>query len=205
MGYLQVQANGDGDKSREQRDTEEDKGDYQELSQYSPYQGRHCCARNEKREERENHDGFLRNTLRTLQEKGITLRPDKCKLRKSEIKWFGYIFSKAGMSTDPDKCKVIKEWARNKSGKEVKSFLQTVQFNAKFLAGTDDQESYPALTEPLRNLTKKNATFVWGTTQQRSFDEIKKRLCSERVMTPYDTQRKTRIMLTPALQELRQR
>ena len=141
----------------------------------------------------ENHDGFLRNTLRTLQEKGITLRPDKCKLRKSEIKWFGYIFSKAGMSTDPDKCKVIKEWARPKSGKEVKSFLQTVQFNAKFLAGTGDQESYPALTEPLRNLTKKNATFVWGTTQQRSFDEIKKRLCSERVMTPYDTQRKTRM------------
>ena len=142
---------------------------------------------------RENHDGFLRNTLRTLQEKGITLRPDKCKLRKSEIKWFGYIFSKAGMSTDPDKCKVIKEWARPKSAKEVKSFLQTVQFNAKFLAGSDDQESYPTLTEPLRDLTKKNATFVWGTKHQRSFDEITKRLCSERVMAPYDTKRKTRM------------
>ena len=142
---------------------------------------------------RGNHDGFLRNTLRTLQEKGITLRPEKCKLRKSEIKWFGYIFSEAGMSTDPDKCRVLKEWVRPESGKEVKSFLQTVQFNAKFLGGTDDQDSYPALTEPLRNLTKKNATFVWGTAQQRSFDEIKKRLCSERVMTPYDTERKTRM------------
>ena len=38
---------------------------------------------------RDNHNGFLRNTLTTLQEKGITLCPDKCKLRKLEIKWFG--------------------------------------------------------------------------------------------------------------------
>ena len=142
---------------------------------------------------RENHDGYLRKTLSTLQKKGITLRPDKCNMRKREVKWFGYIFSKAGMSTDPDKCAVIKEWPCPKSGKEVKSFLQTVQFNAKFLGGTDSDDSYPVLTEPLRNLTKKNATFIWGSTEQKSFDEIKKRLCSERVMSPYDTKRKTRL------------
>ena len=108
------------------------------------------------------------------------------------------------MSTDPDKCKVIKEWARPKSAKEVKSFLQTVQFNAKFLAGSDDQESYPTLTEPLRDLTKKNATFVWGTKHQRSFDEITKRLCSERVMACMTQNGRQECMLTLAPQELRQ-
>ena len=142
---------------------------------------------------RDNHDGYLRQTLATLQKKGITLRPDKCNLRKEEVKWFGYIFSKAGMSSDPDKCNIIKEWPSPKSGKEVKCFLQTVQFNAKFLGGSFGDDSYPVLTEPLRNLTKKNATFVWGSREQASFDEIRKRLCSERVMSPYDTKLKTRL------------
>ena len=64
------------------------------------------------------------------------------------------------MLTDPDKCKIIKKWTRPKSAKEVKSFLQIVHYNAKFLTGSDDQEFYPTFIEPLYNLTKKNATFV---------------------------------------------
>ena len=142
---------------------------------------------------RDNHDNFLRQTLTKLQRKGITLRPDKCNLRKKEVKWFGFIFSKAGMSSDPMKCSIIKEWPRPKSGKEVKSFLQTVQFNAKFLGGSTEGDSYPVLTEPLRKLAKKHATFIWGNIEQASFDEIKKRLCSERVMSPYDTRLRTRL------------
>ena len=142
---------------------------------------------------RDNHDNFLRQTLTKLQSKGITLRPDKCNLRKKEVKWFGFIFSKAGMSSDPMKCSIIKEWPRPKSGKEVKSFLQTVQFNAKFLGGSTEGDSYPVLTEPLRRLAKKHATFIWGNREQASFDEIKKRLCSERVMSPYDTRLRTRL------------
>ena len=49
------------------------------------------------------------------------------------------------------------------------------------------------LTEPLRRLAKKHATFIWGNREQASFDEIKKRLCSERVMSPYDTRLRTRL------------
>ena len=79
-----------------------------------------------------------------------------------KVKWFGFIFSKAGMSSDPMKCSIIKEWPRPKSGKEVKSFLQTVQFNAKFLGGSTEGDSYPVLTEPLRRLAKKHATFIWA-------------------------------------------
>jgi hypothetical protein len=52
--------------------------------------------------------------------------------------------------------------AEPNSGKEVKSFLQTVQFNAKFLGGSPGADSYPVVTEPLRSLTKKHAVFVWG-------------------------------------------
>ena len=100
------------------------------------------------------HDLFLENVLSVLQKKHVTLRPDKCDLGKPEIKWFGNVFSKHGMSPDPDKCTNMKQWESPKSAMEVKSLLQTIQFNAKFLVGRPGEISYPELTEPLPVLTK---------------------------------------------------
>ena len=142
----------------------------------------------------ENHEEILLKTLQTLQEHGVTVRPDKCKLGRPQVKWFGYIFSSAGMSPDPEKCNTIKNWPSPKSKKEVKSFLQTVQFNSKFLGAVNgDGDSYPELTNPLRKLTQKKAKFVWGTREDTAFCKLRERLCDDTVMAPYDTSRKTRL------------
>ena len=79
------------------------------------------------------HDIHLEKVLKKLKANGLTVRPKKCDLGKTEVKWFGYIFSKDGMSPDPEKCSIIKNWPAPKSCAEVKSFLQTVQFHSKFL------------------------------------------------------------------------
>ena len=55
------------------------------------------------------HDYHLETLLKTLSEKGITLRKDTCLLGQPKVKWFGNIYSKDGMSPDPEKCKVIKD------------------------------------------------------------------------------------------------
>ena len=44
--------------------------------------------------------------------------------------WFGHIYSKHGMSPDPTKVEHVKSWPAPKSKANVKSFLQTMQFNA---------------------------------------------------------------------------
>ena len=75
------------------------------------------------------HDEYLDVALEVLKSHGLTLRTKKCNLGKPEVKWFGYIFSKDGMSPDPEKCSIIKDWPAPSNLKEVKSFLQTVQFN----------------------------------------------------------------------------
>jgi len=69
----------------------------------------------------------------TLHNNGLTLREEKCSLSKPEVKWFRNIYSHKGMSPDPDKCITIKNWPEPTMIAEVKSFLQTAQFNAKFL------------------------------------------------------------------------
>ena len=140
------------------------------------------------------HDKHLEQVLNLLKENGLTVRPRKCHLGKPEVRWFGYIFSKDGMSPDPEKCEVIKNWPAPLSCTEVKSFLQTVQFHAKFLGASEAGElSYQELTQPLREMTKKHARFVWGSREASSFEELKRRLCSDRVLAPYDTNKKTRL------------
>ena len=98
------------------------------------------------------------------------------------------------MSPDPEKCAVIKNWPAPESCKEVKSFLQTVQFHSKFLGASNNQEpSYPELTKPLREMTQKGARFRWSQRESSAFNELKARLCSERVLAPFDTNRKTKL------------
>jgi len=112
------------------------------------------------------HDQQLIKVLETLYQHGLTLRKEKCSLGKSEVKWFGNIYSNKGMSPDPEKCTTIKNWPEPTSCAEIKSFLQTVQFNSKFLHGRPGEKSYPELTQPLRMMTKKNSRFIWEQEQK---------------------------------------
>ena len=139
------------------------------------------------------HDSHLHLILKVLNDKDITLRSEKCSFGKPYEKWFGNIYSKDAMSPDPDKCKIIKQSPQPKSSAEVKSFLQTAQSNTKFLAGKHGDISYPELTKPLRDLTKKKIRFHWGQEQEETFQQIKDRLCSDDILLPYDTSLETRL------------
>merc|ERR1712089_50786 len=46
---------------------------------------------------------------------------------------------------------------------------------------------------PLRALTTQKARFTWTEEHEENFKMIKERLCSDRVMVPYDVTTKTRI------------
>ena len=139
------------------------------------------------------HDEYLINLLTVLEKKGLTLRPDKCELGKTSIIWFGHTYSKHGMSPEKEKCQIIKDWKAPQSVVDVKSFLQTVQFNAKFMTGNKGEPSYPELTAPLRNLTKKNSRFKWTEIEETAFQKLKDRISSNSVVVPFDTKRETRL------------
>ena len=142
----------------------------------------------------EEHDRRLREVLQRFREAGLTLRKEKCQLGQREVKWFGMIFSEEGMVADPAKTEVIRRWPRPKTVKDVKSFLQTVQFNSVYMgAELPGEMNYPELTEPLRALTRRGRKFTWTEQHQEHFDLIKERLCSDRVMVPFDPARDTKI------------
>ena len=85
------------------------------------------------------HDERLKIVLARLKEAGFTLREEKCKLGRPWVKWFGMVFSEHGISVDPDKAKVIVDWPAPKTARALKSFLQTCQFNAVYMAAVDEK------------------------------------------------------------------
>ena len=142
----------------------------------------------------EEHDARLREVLARFQRAGLTLRREKCHLGEPEVKWFGMVYTEHGMSDDPEKTKVIRDWPAPKTVRDVKSFLQTCQFNSVYMAAESPGEmNYPELTAPLRALTRKKSRFSWSETHQKHFKLIKERMCSGRVMVPYDMGRETRV------------
>jgi len=72
-------------------------------------------------------------------------------------------------------------------------FLLNSTIQCHISSGRHGEQSYPELTKPLREMTKKNSKFVWGTEQKLVFKTLKERLCSTNVLVPYDTKLPTHI------------
>ena len=109
-----------------------------------------------KAEIRQDHDRALKEVFDMLKRKGLTIHPKKCKFNATELKFFGFIFSKDGMMADPEKVDSVLEAGRPETKNEVKSFLGFAQFNAQFM------EDFATITEPLRRLTKKGVKYDWS-------------------------------------------
>ena len=59
---------------------------------------------------------------RRLEQYNLTLRK-KCQFGVPQVKWFGSIYSKEGMSPDPKKVKTIQKWPRHATPDMCKNFM----------------------------------------------------------------------------------
>lgn len=62
---------------------------------------------------------------------------------------------------------------------ELKSFLGMINYYSKFI------KVLPTLLSPLHNLLKKGIQFVWDNNCSMTFDEVKRLLKSDKVLTHY--------------------
>nr|XP_054763090.1 uncharacterized protein K02A2.6-like [Lytechinus pictus] len=96
------------------------------------------------------HNEQLMRCMRRLREKNLTLNRDKCEFNKSSVEFFGHIFSSSGISPSPTKCKSLIEAAPPSNREEVRSFLGSANYCARFIP------NLASLSEPLRDLTRQS-------------------------------------------------
>ena len=139
----------------------------------------------------EENDERLQAVLQRFHDKGITLRKEKCEWSTDSVIWFGYKFSKDGMSPDPAKVETIRSMPKPTNAAEVKSFLQMCQYNSMFMF--DTEETYSDTTAPLRALLRKDVKFKWTKRCEESFIQLREGLMSDKVIVPWVQGRPTKV------------
>lgn len=95
------------------------------------------------------------------------------------------------MTPDSDKVATIVDMPLPENVTELKRFLGIINFIARLIS------NLAAKTGPLRELLHKDVSFAWDGVQQRSFEEVKECLTSQRVLAPYCPTKET-ILLADA-------
>ena len=130
------------------------------------------------------HDRHLRAVLRRLQEAGLTLN-DKCEFSKPSIKFLAHIIDGSGLHADPEKTSAIAQFPEPSDVHGLQRFMGMVNYLCKFIPRLAD------LTEPLRQLLRKDSTWVQEEPQQQAFQQFKGALVSPGVLAHYDPNRPT--------------
>ncbi|GAB1600597.1 hypothetical protein Ahia01_000337700 [Argonauta hians] len=118
------------------------------------------------------HDEALFSVLNRFREVGLTLNKDKCQLSKDTIEFYGFVFSKSGVSPDIKKVEAITALSRPTTPKEVRSFLGMTNYLSRFIS------EYADTTKPLRDLTKISTEWSWGEIEENAFQKLKTQLSS---------------------------
>ena len=72
--------------------------------------------------------------METLDEAGIRLKPEKCKITQKEMKWLGLKLTASGVTPTEDKVLAITEKLKPKNLKKLRSVMGTVNQMNSFMA-----------------------------------------------------------------------
>lgn len=125
---------------------------------------------------KEEHAEHLRIVLGVLKKNQLFAKLSKCEFWLREVSFLGHVISKGGIVVDPSKVDAVLHWESPKSVFEVRSFIGLAGYYQRFIEG------FSKLALPLTQLTRKGQAYVWDAKCEKSFQELKKRLISSRVL-----------------------
>ncbi|GFY18006.1 retrovirus-related Pol polyprotein from transposon 412 [Trichonephila clavipes] len=126
------------------------------------------------------HFTALEEFFKKCREHGLKLNLNKSKFFQNEINFLGHRIDSKGLHKTDEKISAVVNAPVPRNVHEVKSFLGLVNFYGKFC------ENLVTIANPLNNLTKKNVRFLWSKDCQVAFEQIKKEICSPKILVHYD-------------------
>ena len=126
------------------------------------------------------HDKNLLQLLKRARKVHLKFNSKKLNLRKPQVKYMGHVLSSEGLKPDSDKVKAVAEMPKPTCKQEALSLLGFVNYLAKFLPRLSE------IAQPIRELTTKDAKFVWSRQHDEAFEEVKKLVTSYPVLKYYD-------------------
>ena len=133
----------------------------------------------------------LQITLKCCRKHNLTLSKKKICIGE-EIQFAGYLIGKDGVKPDPRRVEAITNFKRPLDVSQVRSFLGLANQLGFFIP------DLAHVTDPLRQLLRKNVAFQWLQVQEDAFQRTKEILTSPLVVKPYDPSLPTELLTDAA-------
>ncbi|XP_052753936.1 uncharacterized protein K02A2.6-like [Galleria mellonella] len=122
----------------------------------------------------------IQTIFQKLKECGLHLNKNKCQFLKKSITYLGHKINENGLHPTEEKVNDIKNSPRPTDVSTLRTFLGMVNYYQQFIPNLASK------LNPLYTL-QKNIKFIWSKECETSFQELKKEICSEKVLTPFHT------------------
>jgi len=131
----------------------------------------------------EDHLAHLKDLFKRLKHFGLRIGLSKCEFFTKEMIFLGHLISHGEVRIDPSKIDGVRNFPVPETVPQLQSFLGLSGWCRRFIY------DYSTLAAPLTNLLKKDAPWVWGLPQMRSFENIKKRIVERPILAQPDYSR----------------
>jgi len=145
------------------------------------------------KEDHSDHDANLRAVMEHARETGLHFNADKCKIRCTEIPFFGHTISTSGLRMDPQKMEAISKMDPSSNLVDLQSFLGMTQFLSRFVP------HLASLSANLWDLNKKSSDFQWGPEHQSAMDNVKHAITSAGSLQYFDSTKPVTIQVDASL------
>jgi len=121
----------------------------------------------------------IQKVLERLRKAGLQVDIKKSEFNVTRTKFLGFIISTDGIEVDPEKVAVMKNWKEPTTVKGIQSFLGFCNFYRRFIT------NYGRIAKPLNELTRKGTAYLWTTSCQSAFDQLKQAMLIAPILRYY--------------------
>lgn len=129
---------------------------------------------------KQQHLETLEKVLQRLENAGLTVKPSKCEFFKESVNYLGHKISKEGLRKSEARVESILKAPPPKNLTECRALLGMCNFYHKFLPNASE------ILRPIYDLLKKDQSFDWNADCQQAFEQIKKIIASDTVLTHFN-------------------
>ncbi|XP_065176300.1 uncharacterized protein K02A2.6-like [Sycon ciliatum] len=131
------------------------------------------------------HDAALEAVKQRLIDAGLTLNPDKCRFRRTSLKYLGHQISDKGVNPDPAKLEAIEKLTVPSDVDELRRALGLITYLSKFLP------ELSTVAAPLRDLLCNDTAWQWTAAHTEAFNRLKQLAADAPCLCYYDLEAPT--------------
>lgn len=122
------------------------------------------------------HISLLEQVFEILRQQKFYVKLSKCSFAQQEVEYLGHTISAKGVSTENAKIQAVQNWPLPKNLKDLRGFLGLTGYYRRFI------RHYGIISKPLSDMLKKGVAFVWSTSANTTFEQLKKALVEAPVL-----------------------